>query len=381
MTNSARTPRVSDMDVDWLISDEGRAVIAALRGVDPLRAREVVPDLSAQRVAEALTQAQHRPADFPLTLVTIDGIQQATPPAVAARRAQRLAESGVRTIVDAGCGIGVDSWAFAKAGLHVIAYEVDPVTAAVARANLPEVVDVRHGDATTAELPADAALYVDPARRLQHRDAQGRPIRVHDPQRWSPPWSWVLGQAHDRPVVARIRPGHRDLPENIEWHCSSIGRSLVDATAWFPPLAAVPRRASVFQNDGWHEVAGSPESAGIGEAGAYIVDPDPAIVRSGLVGNVAHLVGGRLLDPRLAFITCDDHPPQWVGRSMRVVEQTSIKGIAASCRRLGIDSATLWARGFDTLPRTGVRHGQRAIVVAARIGDPRRSVAWVGHSA
>ena len=45
------------MDVDWLISDEGRAVIAALRGVDPLRAREVVPDLSAQRVAEALTQA------------------------------------------------------------------------------------------------------------------------------------------------------------------------------------------------------------------------------------------------------------------------------------------------------------------------------------
>lgn len=365
------------MDVDWLISDEGRAAVAALRGVDPLRAREVVPGLTPQRVADALTQAHHRPDDFPLALVTIDGIQQATPAAVARKRARRLAESGVRTIVDAGCGIGMDSWAFAEAGLHVIAYEMDPTTARVARANLPDV-DVRCGDATTAQVPAQATVYVDPARRLPQRDAQGRPIRVHDPQQWQPPWSWVLEQAHQRPVVARIRPGHRDLPDDAEWHCSSMGRSLVDATVWFPPLAAVPRRASVLHGGTWHEVSGAPEPAEIGDAGAYIVDPDPAIVRSGLVSNVANSIGGRLLDPRLAFITVDEAPPAWVGRGMRVLEQTSVKHIARSCRRSGLRAVTLWARGFDTAPRTGLPQGQDGIVVAARIGDDRRSRAWVG---
>lgn len=367
------------MDVDWLSSDEGRAAIAALRGADPLRARSLLPQLTAEQVADALTQAQHRPADFPLALVTLDGIQQATAPQIARRRAHRLAESGVRTIVDAGCGIGMDSWAFAEAGLQVIAYELDPTTAAVARANLPDGVDVRLGDVTAVELPADAALYVDPARRLSQHDIAGRPIRVHNPEQWSPPWSWVLEQTRDRPVVARIRPGHRDLPEDVEWHCSSVARTLVDATAWFPPLARTARRASVLQLDTWHEVAGSPEQADSGPAGAYIVDPDPAIVRSGVVGNVANLISGRLLDPRLAFITCDERPPAWVGRSMAVLEQTSLKGIAQTCRRLGIDAATVWARGFDAAPRTGVAHGQQAIIVAARIGDRRRSVAWIGR--
>lgn len=190
----------------------------------------------------------------------------------------------------------------------------------------------------------------------------------------------MLGQARRRPVVARIRPGHRDLPDGAEWHCSSIDRSLVDATVWFPPLAFAERRASVWAGQAWHEVSGSPDPATTGAAGAFIVDPDPAIVRSGLVSNVAHRIGGRLLDPRLAFITTDERPPDWVGRSMAIIEQTTVKRIAATCRRHDIGSATLWSRGFDTPPRTGMPQGQEGIVVAARIGDDRRSQVWVGRT-
>jgi hypothetical protein len=368
------------VDVDWLLSEEGRAAVTAMQGVDPLRARAERPDLTARHVADALTQAQHRPLGFPLALVTVDGVQQATPVDVARRRARRMVESGIRSIVDAGCGIGMDSWAFAEAGLDVIAYEIDPTTAQVARANLRDVaVDVRLGDATMADLPGDSTLYVDPARRLPHRDAQGRPLRIHDPAQWRPPWSWVLEQSQHRPVVARIRPGHRDLPTGMEWHCSSIHRSLVDATVWFPPLARTERRASVLDENTWHEVAGAPEPAEVGQAGAFLVDPDPAIVRSGLVANVARLIGGRLLDPRLAFITTDDLPPSWAGRAMSVIEQTTVKRIAQTRRRHGMESATLWARGFGMAPRTGLPQGPQGIVVAARVGDDRRSIAWVGR--
>ncbi|HQR80683.1 MAG TPA: class I SAM-dependent methyltransferase [Actinomycetota bacterium] len=368
------------MDVDWLTSDEGRCAIAALVGVDPLRARSLLPGVSPEHVSDALTQARHRPADFPLPLVTVDGVQQASPVEVATRRARRMAEEGVGTVIDAGCGIGLDSWAFARAGLRVVAFEVDSPTAAVARANLAGLdVEVRNADVTTADLPAGALLYVDPARRREHRDAQGRPLRIHDPAQWRPAWQWVLDQTPHRSVVARIRPGHRDLPAGAEWHCTSVGRRLVDATVWFPPLARVERRATVLAGTEAHELVGVGASPPVGEVGRCLIDPDPAIVRSGLLDEAAATVSGRLIDEHLAFITTDAEPAAWLGRSMAVLGESSLKAVPAVCRRLGVRSATVWARGFDPAPSISVPEGRDAVVVAARLGPGRRAAAWVGR--
>ena len=38
------------------------------------------------------------------------------------------------------------------------------------------------------------------------------------------------------------------------------------------------------------------------------------------------------LDPDLAFITTDREPPRWVGRSMRVLETTTLKQAMEACR-------------------------------------------------
>ncbi len=367
------------MNVEWLTSDEGRAAIDTLIGVDPLRARKLLPRLSPEQVTEALTQARHRPAGFPLPLVTSTGIQQASPIPVAHRRAARLAASGVKTVVDAGCGIGVDSWAFARAGLNVVAFEIDPATAQVARANLAGLnVDVREGDVTTAALP-DGTLFVDPARRREHSDATGQALRVHDPSQWRPSWDWVLEQAQHRPVVARIRPGHRDLPPNTEWHCTSMDRRLVDATVWFADLASTDRAASVHDGHTWHELRGPVEASETAPVGAYIIDPDPAIVRSGLVTNAANLVDGRLLDPDLAFITCDQVPPAWLGRAMRVLEPVTLKSVAQVCRRRGLPGVTAWSRGFGKPPQVDLPQSQHAIVVVAAIGRTRAPKAWIGE--
>jgi predicted RNA methylase len=366
------------VNVEWLASQEGRNAIESLRGVDPLQARSALPGVDADLVSQALTQAQHRPVDFPLALVTRDGIQQASPVAVARRRATRLAEAGVTSVIEAGCGIGLDSWAFAGAGLHVVAVEVDPTTAAVARANLAGFdVEVRTGDATSMALPP-GVLFVDPARRREHADADGRALRIHDPAQWRPSWDWVLAQSRERQVVARIRPGHRELPEDSEWHCTSMDRRLVDATVWFGDLAVADRAASVHDRSGWHELQGPPAEIEVGDVGAYIVDPDPAIVRSGLVSNAARLAGGHLLDPHLAFITCDEQPPSWLGRAMRVLEPVPVKRTAAACRRLGLPGVTVWSRGFGQPPRVDVAQSQRAILVVAALGPQRRGHAWIG---
>lgn len=352
------------MDIEWLASAEGQATIAALRGIDPLRARGLYPRLTPEQVSAALSQAAHKPVGFPLPLVTAEGIQQATPITVAQRRAARVAKTQ-DTVVDAGCGIGVDAWAFQQAGLEVIAFEKDPATAAIARAN---GIDVTCADITTVRLPP-GCVYVDPARRKTHRNIHGQAIRTHDPAQWQPDWAWVVQHAR----IARVAPGLREIPENSEWHCTSIHRSLVDATVWFAPLDEVDRRASVLHSGVWHEVTGPalPAEQGLGE---FIVDPDPAIVRSGLVSNL----GGRLLDSRLAFVTFEEQPPAWMGRCMRVLEEAPLKEVTTVCRALGMQRVTVWARGFDPVPRLGLREGQDGIVVLARRGPSRVARAWVG---
>lgn len=366
------------MSVQWLASPDGQSAIAALRGADPLTARRRFPDLDPQLITAALTQAKHRPDDFPLALVTPDGVQMATPAAVAVRRAQRLADQGVERVVDAGCGIGMDAWAFLQAGLQVVAYESDPYTAQIAAANLAGTgAEVINADVTTASLP-QGTLYVDPARRRERRDVSGNALRINDPQQWSPPWDWVMQQAADRPVVARVRPGMRDTPPRAEWQCTSMGRRLVDATLWFPPLATTDRRASVFDGQVWHELTGPATATRVGAAGRYIIDPDPAIVRAGLVSNLADLLHGHLLDEHLAFVSCDEAPPAWAGRAMRVQSEVPLKAISETARRSGITSATVWARGFERVPDIGLPEGAGAIVVLARTGTRRQTRCWIG---
>lgn len=359
------------MTLQWLAGPDGQATVAALRGADPLRARQQYPRLTAEQLTAALTQAAHRPPGFPLPLVTPEGVQQATPVAVAVRRARRLAQTAER-VVDAGCGIGVDTWAFAAAGLEVLAFEQDPATAEIARLNLPGI-EVVTADVTGVTLP-EAPVYADPARRRTYQDIAGRPLRVRDPEQWRPPWSWVRAHA----AVARVAPGLRDLPPDAEWHCSSVGRTLVDATLWQPPRALCDRRASVLHDGRWHELTGPPAPAIPGPAAEYLLDPDPAIVRAGLVTNAALLCGGHLLDPDLAFVTSSRPPPQWLGRAMRVLEEVPLRQVRAACRRHGAQRVTVWSRGFPKRPDVGMPEGRDAIVVAARLGPQRVSRAWIG---
>src|SRR4030095_16970744 len=95
------------------------------------------------------------------------GLEQATRPEVADHHARRFLQAGVRRVIDLGCGIGSDSMAFARAGLEVVAVEVDPQTAAVAQANLAGAAEVISADANeVAEqlMTPQMGAFCDPAR-------------------------------------------------------------------------------------------------------------------------------------------------------------------------------------------------------------------------
>lgn len=212
-----------------------------LTAVERLRRNhpELGPDLSSAVIAQrSLSQEGIERGLLPADggwLVTAAGLEQASRPAVAARRAAWLAATGARSVIDATAGIGMDAAAFATAGMRVVAVERDPTTAALCAANLAtlervEPIDVICADSTesgllaglAAELPAPVAVFIDPARRGPARPSDGS--RAHperDPERWSPPWSFVESLRAKFEIVLAKTPG--SFTPDDGWSCEWVG--------------------------------------------------------------------------------------------------------------------------------------------------------------
>ena len=341
-------------DVEWLDSPGGRAALAAAMAyddgaharaaagdataVDPLRAvtalRRGLPSLEVHQAAAALTQvrlrrrARARLGDLvEHLLLTEDGLEQATRTVAADLRARRYARAGATHVADLGCGLGLDSASFARAGLRVSAVERDPVVAALAARNvaalgLTGLVHVEVGDATDAAVLAATldgvdAAYVDPARRDPAARRDGRTVRVADPEAWSPPWSWVARLAERVPrTAAKVAPGvpHTMIPAGGSATWTSVDGVLVEAElAWAALAPPGVRRAAVvvrIGEDAPHVVTSAIDlvdeaTPPVGPVGAWLLEPDDAVIRAGLVSQVVERVGGRLLDPRVAYVTTD----------------------------------------------------------------------------
>jgi hypothetical protein len=280
-----------------------------------LRAQGHPPELVAAALTQARLRLRARSKFGPFAasmLFTPEGLEQATRLSVAARHAQRFSSAGIARVADLGCGIGADSMALATFDREVVAVERDDVTAAVATMNLrhwPEAT-VRCEDARTTDLGGIGGVFVDPARR----NAAGK--RLLDPQAGSPPLSFVLELARRMPAVGlKTAPGipHHLVPEGAEAQWVSVGGDVVEAALWFGLTAreGVHRAALVIPPDGDDSAppaevtdVGLADPA-VGQVGSMLYEPDGAVIRSGLVGQAAVAVEGRLLDRSIAYVTSD----------------------------------------------------------------------------
>jgi hypothetical protein len=307
-----------------LLTPEGWALLESLPAYEEddaiplgekLRGQGHPPELVAAALTQSRLRARARGKFGPFAatmLFTATGLEQATRLSVAARHAQRFSSAGVQRVADLGCGIGSDSMALATFDREVVAVERDDVTAAVATMNLrhwPEAT-VRCEDATSTDLAGVGGAFVDPARRT----ASGK--RLLDPQSGSPPLSFVLDLARRLPAVGlKTAPGipHHLVPEGAEAQWVSVAGDVVEAALWFGLTArdGVRRAALVIPPDGDDAAAPAevtdlgltdPE---VGAVGSVLYEPDGAVIRSGLVGQVATVVEGRLLDRSIAYVTAD----------------------------------------------------------------------------
>ncbi|WP_328809642.1 THUMP-like domain-containing protein [Rhodococcus sp. NBC_00294] len=367
---------------DALAAVGDRALTPATLVSDIGRIRSAFGDRAAALI-ETVTLRRKAATKLPFAgtwLVTDDAVQQATTEQVSRHRAERLRG---RRIHDVTCSIGTELHTLHSVADIVVGSDLDPVRLAMARHNVPDVAVLR-ADAV-APTTRGTVVVADPGRR-----AGGR--RRHDPAALEPPLPDLLDAYAGRDLVVKCAPGldvdRLDLTSRhtrAEVELVSLDGAVREACLWLGEVAdpAVRRRATVLRSDGSAWEVTDADSDAIDEdraPGRYIVDPDGAVVRAGLVRHYAARHGLWQLDPRIAHLTGDAIPEGTTGFEILDRLPFTEKVLRKRLAELGCGSLEILVRGIDVdpallRPRLDLRGTVPLGLVITRIG--RSGVAFV----
>jgi len=242
-------------------------------------------------------------------------------------------------------------------------------------------------DRLEQDLSAYDVVFADPARR----NARGRVFRA---EHYTPPWSWLRDVLVARDAVAKLAPGipHDLVPPGVEAEWVSFAGEVKEAALWSGSLATpgVHRRATVLAPTGVaadesgvtaHTLIGTDEVAEVGALGRWLHEPDGAVIRAGLVAEAAALIGGRLLDPMIAYVTTDGDQESPYSRRWEVLEALpfSLKRLRDVLRARDIGRLDVKKRGTAVEPEQlrrdlKLRGSEHAVVVLTRIAGEHWAV-------
>jgi hypothetical protein len=365
-------------DVAYLTSDAG---CAALSIVDALPLTDRVTEIAALRKqfgdrTPALVETvllRRRAADkLPGTgawLFTDEALQQASAAPVVSHRAQRLAG---RVVHDVTCSIGTELGALRGTAARVLGSDIDPVRLAMARHNLGVTADLCRADALRP-VTRDAVVLADPARR-----GDGR--RRFNPRDYRPALDQLFDVYHDRELVVKCAPG---IDFDAVWRLGFDGEievtsyqgSVREACLWSAGLAeqGVRRRASILDR-GEQITDAEPDDCLVRPAGRWIVDPDGAVVRAGLVRHYGARHGLWQLDPHIAYLSGDQLPTGV--RGFEVLQQLPFdaRRLRQALSTLDCGALEILVRGVDVEPaalrrRLALRGSSSLTVVITRVGS------------
>jgi hypothetical protein len=306
------------------------------------------------------------------------GLEQATSETIARHKARRF--DGV--IFDLCCGIGGDSLALSERG-HVTAVDSNPVACLRTEWNA-EVYGVLSRITISCSAAADvdpgqALVHIDPDRRAQ---AAGRAARVED---------YLPGLAYLQKLTRTFRGGAIKVSPAANFggkfpgaavELVSLHGECKEATIWFGELRGTESwRATVLPSG--ESLAGEPldYAVEVSPPLRYVYDPDPAVVRAGLVDAAAERLGLARLDSAEEYLTGPEYVTSSFVRAFEILAslpnnvsdirkyfRTSDFGqVEIKCRHIPIDAATIRRR----LPLTG---DQPAVLIFARLSGKSRAL-------
>lgn len=371
------------------------ADVAHLKETYGDNARALVEVALARRSAAAKFSA----ARAEQWIMDSDSVQQATPQVVAEFRAAHLLSLGVRDVVDVTCSVGTELAALAApaagsgqaagqavpaapaaqvsvgAGFQrIIGGDLDPQRVRMARHNVPDVptivMDALRPALSASVLAPGTVVLADPARRT----SSGRVTKLSDLR---PRLEDLAAVYSEQGIDTAIKcaPGIDYTEFDGQVDVVSVEGNVKEACLYTPGLSQCGRRAVMLGvASGQQEIIDDhmPEQDKVAEVGKFIVDPDGAVVRAGLVRHYAAKHGLWQLDERIAYLTGPAVPPG--RRGFEVLEQVPFKHVRKALVARGIGAVEILVRGVDINPdelrkKWKLKGSEEASVVVTRIGD------------
>lgn len=396
------------MDVEvaaFVLSEEGQTALAGLLNQPASLAqnrqlatltrlrRQFSPEQAAGllEVAAARLKAsqQEKFSRASAMFFTRTGLEQSSGEAIAAHRAARFAANllpGCR-VADLGCGIGGDSLALAGY-FAVTGVDLDPARLLFAEANL-----AAYGRAANfATLQTDInqfdpapyqGLFFDPARRT----GEGR--RIFSVEDYAPPLSIIKKWLPVVPEIAvKIAPGVK-YDELAGYECEveiiSERGDVKEAVLWFGRLRSqdtmgrpVARRATLLPGEYTLTNLEDKPPVPVQAPGRYLYEPDGAVIRAGLVEELALQIGAVKLNEDIAFLTSNRLVETPFARAFEVLESLpfNLKKLNQRLNELGVGRVVVKKRGSPLDPQEleralklkGPRDHEKIVVLTQVLG-------------
>lgn len=358
-------------ELEFLTSPLGQQVIAEvdvqldpILGVTNLRKKfnQLEPELVSQAITQAKLKAKVAQHGFPTHfLLTDDGVQQATRPAVAKFRAELLQEKfGKLNIVDLTSGLGTDSYFLALAGHKVTAVEIDPAVARIASHNLaPLNIEVINISAEDYQIPPGTDLvFLDPARRDPNapKNSSGQTKRVMDPSKWSPNWEFIKELTKTFKVMAKVAPGIDDaLLEDFDAYWISCDGDLVETLVISPGSS---NKYAVLITSGVAEIIQGGQQSEVAKLGDFLVVPNSALIRASALNFLVEELSAGLVNEHIAWLTSSDKTAvtKFIGNpaascfEILASHKFNEKELATYVQGVAPDALTIMTRGVDLDP-------------------------------
>ncbi|QDT32763.1 class I SAM-dependent methyltransferase [Thalassoglobus polymorphus] len=231
------------------------------------------------------------------------GLEQSTPEAVANHKAKRF-QHATSPIYDLCSGIGSDSIAMASVGKNV--HSVDELPVAGIRTMLNAAIYGVQDRITTEACDVRSLdlgghwIHIDPDRR----SSQKRAVRLED---YEPPLEFLQQLTESTPAGAmKLSPASNfgGKFQNCEIELISLNGECKEATVWYGDAAGECDWTATILPAGYTLTANPWDHyPRVGELNDYMYDPDPAIVRAGLLDALADQIGLTRLDDAEEYLT------------------------------------------------------------------------------
>jgi len=297
--------------IEFLKEEKGKKIFAELQKLENVsinKIQKLVTDHPDKPIKEMLSQIKLQKKNLkkiPISkelLFTEQGVQQASSWQLSQYHGAKFDRFNI--VADLCCGIGVDLINIARNKQKVFAIDLDADTLTIAEYNCTtqnlKNIEFILGKAEEFTTPVDA-IFIDPDRRLGS-------TRKIAPEDYSPSFSEILELRRTcKNIAIKLSPAtdykKLKLPEDSTLEFISEDRTLKEILLCMGELATAncKRKAVLLPSN--LTLQNSNIKIIVTEIQKYLFEPDPAIIRAGLVQELGSKLGYNLIDSKLALLT------------------------------------------------------------------------------